>query len=133
MNLPADLSPELAAWMRVQMTIAASRAVEPLQQELRDLDGFLDSLLVAFSQLVPVVLEADPDVAARLAPHWRHAAERFEAIGSAEPRLADDEALHLLECRHLLYRACEKQGLWPQRIAGAKRSTRHIVRRMRQQ
>lgn len=131
-TLPPGMTPEAATWLRLQMIIAASRATQPLHAEVQDIDGFLNGLLVAVAQLVPAVLEANPAVAARLSPHWKHAAERYEALTAGELPAPDDEPISQLEARGLLYRACEEKGLWsPRGVATPRRSCRTMRRRLK--
>lgn len=129
-TIPASITPEAATWLRLQMTIAAGRAVEPLHAELQDLDGFINGLLVAVAQLVPVFLASDPVAAARLAPRWRHAAERYEALSAGEPPEPGDEPVAQLEARQVLYRACEEHSLWQRAATCSPR--RNARRRLKQ-
>jgi hypothetical protein len=128
-TFPKEISLEAGTWLRLQMTIAAARATQPLHAELQDIDGFLNGLLVAVAQLVPAVLQSDPAVAARLAPRWKRAAERYEALSAGELPAPDDEPLAQLEARHLMYRACEGRGLWTERAPAVRRPCRTPTRR----
>ena len=45
-NLPADLSPETAAWLHTQIAISTARAVAPLREELDKVDDWAGGLFV---------------------------------------------------------------------------------------
>lgn len=127
MNMPADLSPETAAWMRVQMTLAAARAVEPLRAEINKVDDWANGLFLVVNDLMPFLLRTHPELASELAPRWRKAAEGFDRIqeGAApEP----DEPLELLEARKMLFRMSDLLTLWPK---AAKQKPVRIVPRVR--
>jgi hypothetical protein len=72
-TFPKEISLEAGTWLRLQMTIAAARATQPLHAELQDIDGFLNGLLVAVAQLVPCCSPIPP-----WPPAWLRA-------GSARP------------------------------------------------
>lgn len=115
MNMPADLSPETAAWIRVQMTLAAARAVEPLRAEINKVDDWANGLFLVVNDLMPFLLRMHPELASELAPRWRSAAEGFDRIqeGAApEP----DEPLELLEARKMLFRMSDLLKLWPKAV-----------------
>lgn len=109
---PVELSPRAAAWLQMQTSVAASRAAQVVQGDLEDLEGFVNGMLVTMAQLVPLLLEAVPEVAQQLAPHWREAAERYDALIAPAAAGRDDDAVRLLEARKLLYRCCERLGVW---------------------
>lgn len=127
MNMPTDLSPETAAWMRVQMTLAAARAVEPLRAEINKVDDWANGLFLVLNDLLPFLLRTHPELASELAPRWRTAAESFDRIQegqAAEP----DEPLELLEARKMLFRMNDLFKLWP---AAVKQKSVRVVPRMR--
>ena len=51
-NLPADLSPETAAWMHAQIAISTARAVAPLREELDKVDDWAGGLFVVLLKRV---------------------------------------------------------------------------------
>ncbi|MES2947520.1 MAG: hypothetical protein V4858_03165 [Pseudomonadota bacterium] len=112
MNLPAELSPEAAAWMRVQMTIAAARAVEPLQAEINRVDDWANGLFAALRDVLPVLLRKNPELARQIAPQWRKAAEDFDRIHLQGKPAKPDEPLEFLEARKMLYRIFGLMGVW---------------------
>lgn len=79
-NLPADLSPETAAWMHAQIAISTARAVAPLREELDKVDDWAGGLFVVFLNVLPHLLRTQPELAAKLEPQWRKAAQRFDAM-----------------------------------------------------
>lgn len=112
MNIPAELSPEVAAWMRVQMSIAAARAVEPLKDEISKVDEWANGLFVALRDVLPVLLLDSPALTREIEPQWRKAAEEFDRIEQHGQQANGDESLELLEARKMLYRLFAVCGLW---------------------
>lgn len=129
MNLPADLSPATCAWMRVQMTIAAARAVEPLRAELRTVEDFANGVFLVIAQVLPQLLIESPELAARLAPQWRQDAAKFNAMFSSGTAHDGDESIDLLEARKLLYETGVDLNLWP--VSQGKRPHVRAVPRTR--
>lgn len=99
--------------MRVQMTIAAARAVELVRAEITRVDDFSNGLFVVLAQVLPHILRDQPALAARLAPHWGDIAERFNAAEQGQLNLCAGETLDLLEARKLLYEVGVDMFLWP--------------------
>lgn len=129
MNLPADLSPETAAWMRVQMTLAAARAVEPLKAEINKVDDWANGLYVVLLDVLPGLLKANPALARELAPKWLAAAESFDLIDKHGQPPEPDEPLEFLEGRKMLYRLFAALKLWPS--AAVKSPVRAVPRARR--
>lgn len=114
-NLPADLSPETAAWMHTQIAISTARAVAPLREELDKVDDWAGGLFVVFLNVLPHLLRTQPELAAKLEPQWRKAAQRFDALQArGARRTKDGESLETLEARKMLYRIFSLMELWPQ-------------------
>ncbi|CAM3935424.1 hypothetical protein ACAN107058_20250 [Paracidovorax anthurii] len=114
-NQPADLSPETAAWLHTQIAISTARAVAPLREELDKVDDWAGGLFVVFLNVLPHLLRTQPELAAKLAPQWRKAAQRFDALQARGARRArDGESLESLEARKMLYRIFSLMELWPQ-------------------
>lgn len=127
MNLPAELSPATCAWMRLQMTIAAARAVEPIRAELRTMEDFANGMLIVIAQVLPQILIESPALAARLAPQWRLDAQKFDAMQSGAYPQDEDESLDLLEARKLLYETGVDLALWP-KVANKNSPVRSVPR-----
>lgn len=130
MELPAELSPAACAWMRMQMTIAAARAVEPLRAELRTVEDFANGVFLVLAQVLPQLLKESPELAARLAPQWRLDAQKFDALLSSGQAHDGDESIDLLEARKLLYETGATMNLWPAE-QGPKRHVRVVSRTRR--
>lgn len=114
-NQPADLSPETAAWVHAQIAISTARAVAPLREELDKVDDWAGGLFVVFLNVLPHLLRTQPDLAAKLEPQWRKAAQRFDALQKRGVRRSrDGESLETLEARKMLYRIFALMKLWPQ-------------------
>ena len=116
MNLPADMSPETAAWMRVQMSIAAARAVEPLKAEINRVDDWANGLFVVLNNVLPFLLREHPALAREIAPQWRNAAECFDRIDVQGLPAQADEPLEFLEARKMLFRMFALAKLWPEEV-----------------
>lgn len=112
MNLPADLSPETAAWMRVQMAIAAARAVEPLKAEINRVDDWANGLFTVFLNILPSLLKSDPELARQIAPQWKKASEDFDRIHLHGKPARPDEPLEFLEARKMMYRIFGLLDIW---------------------
>lgn len=112
MNLPADLSPETAAWMRMQMTIAAARAVEPLKAEINQVDDWANGVFVVLRDVLPYLLRTFPELARNVAPQWSAAALDFDQIDVHGHPAKADEPLEFLEARKMLYRTLALLGVW---------------------
>lgn len=117
-NPTANFSPDLKTWLRLQMTIAGSRAVEVVRAEQRNTEHFANGLLVVLVQALPALLRANPEAAQLLEPHWR--AARAQADG---PDLSEEEPAALFEARALIYEACATAGVWAT-AAAARRAPR---------
>ncbi len=112
MNIPAELSPEVATWMRLQMSIAASRAVEPLKAEIDAVDDWANGLFVVISQVLPYLMMQNPEMGRALQANWSEAAQMYERIDQGLEDATDDEPLGMLEARKILYRTFDVSGVW---------------------
>ena len=113
-HIPADLSPEAAAWLLTQITIANARTAALLRAEIDKLDDWANGLFVVFTNVLPHLLRTRPELAAQLAPQWCKAAEQFEALQASGMRhTRNGESLELLEARKMLYRIFAVMELWP--------------------
>ncbi|MDP2380175.1 MAG: hypothetical protein Q8M35_06780 [Pseudohongiella sp.] len=122
MNLPDGLSSEIYVWMRLQMTLAASRAADLVRAQLRETEDFSNGLFVVVGQLLPHLAREHPDLAARLAPNWRDAAARFDELEAGAPERPDEEPKGMLEARKMLYDIGVDLSLWPKETGQARRA-----------
>lgn len=83
-----------------------------LRAELDRVDGFATGLLGALQEVLIPLLQAHPDLAEKIEPVWRRAAERYDrdAAGQTEQL---DEPLEMFEARRMLYRQLAALGVWP--------------------
>lgn len=109
-----SLSPETTSWVRELLQQEIDKAVEPLRRELDELDDWANGVFCALSDLMPVLLKTQPEIARHLEPMWRNASERYDHIGSTDQ--ADDfrETQYLLEARKMLYRQLALLKAWPE-------------------
>ena len=101
-----------AAWMRVQMTIAAARAVEPLKAEISKVDDWANGVFVVLRDVLPYLLKTFPELARNVAPQWSAAALDFDRIDVHGQPAKPDEPLEFLEARKILYRTFALLGVW---------------------
>lgn len=113
-NIPADLSPETAAWLQAQLVISNARTAATLRAEINKVDDWASGLFMALRDVLAPLLCELPAAAQRLAPVWGEAAQRFDALHAGQAVDGEDwETLELLEARKMLYRIFEVAKLWP--------------------
>ncbi|MBK1612079.1 hypothetical protein CKO44_01155 [Rubrivivax gelatinosus] len=109
-HLPADLSPEAAAWLQTQMVIANAQTAAILREEIDKSDEWATGVFCVVRDLMGELLADDPRVGRALAKAWKPAAlsyERGDEVGpGAEPMLR-------LEARRMLYRFFVSLGFMP--------------------
>lgn len=114
-NIPADLSPEAAAWLQAQMAISNARTAAVLREEINKVDDWANGIFAALRDALGHLLgEARPIVGDGLARSWGKAAQDFDSImaGSKAAHHAG-ESLEQLEARALLYRFYVRLGMMP--------------------
>lgn len=88
--------------------------IEQLRAEIDRVDEWATGLFQVLVDVLHPILKMHPEVAAAVAPHWRHASERFDAVEANTGQLEDvDETVERLEARKMLYRMFAIDGLWP--------------------
>lgn len=88
--------------------------IERLRAEIDRVDEWATGVFQVLVDVLHPLLKAHPDIALALAPHWRHAAERFDRVRASTGQLEDvDETVERLEARKMLYRQYDWLGLWP--------------------
>lgn len=114
-NLPADLSPETAAWLQAQMAINNARTAAVLREEINKVDDWANGIFAALRDAVGHLLgEVRPLVGDGMARSWCKAAQDFDSImagGTATHH--EGESLEQLEARALLYRFYVRLGMLP--------------------
>lgn len=115
-NLPADLTPETAAWLQAQMVINNARTAAVLREEINRVDEWANGIFAALRDGLGHLLgEARPIVGDGLARSWGSAAHDFDSIiagGKAAHHAG--ESLEQLEARALLYRFYVRLGMMPE-------------------
>lgn len=117
--IPSQVSAETAAWMRVQMTIAAARAVEPLQQRLESNEEWSHGLFVVLANIVPTLLKSHPELAAKVETHWREAAEKYQRITESGQQREGCDTADFLEARKIIYGLALGMQAWPSQQANS--------------
>lgn len=112
MELPAGLSPEIAAWMQTEIALSNMRTAATLRVEINKVDDWANGVFVALKDVLLPLLKDHPETACDVGPQWRKAAEQFERIDQGNPLADPDETLEFLEARKMLYRIFELLGLW---------------------
>ena len=114
-NIPADLSPEAAAWLQAQMAISNARTAAVLRAEINKVDDWANGIFAALRDALGHLLgEARPILGEGLARNWCKAAQDFDSImagGKAAHHAG--ESLEQLEARALLYRFYVRLGMMP--------------------
>lgn len=114
MTVPASITPEVATWIRLQMTIAATRACEPVRRDLQRVDDWTNGVFAVLVDVLPFMLRRHPGWARQIGARWGEAAERFDQIEAGAKRPGeDDESAELLEARKMLFRLFDLAKLWP--------------------
>lgn len=123
--IPRQISAETAAWMRLQMTIAAARAIEPLQQQLAAQEEWSHGLFIVLANIVPSLLKSHPELAAKLESHWREASEKHQRITKTGQECEGHDTADFLEARKILYGLALGMQAWPsQQTANASTRTK---------
>lgn len=115
-NLPADLTPETAAWLQAQMVINNARTAAVLREEINKVDDWANGIFAAVRDALGHLLgEARPIVGDGLAHSWGKAAQDFDSIMAGDKAAHHaGESLEQLEARALLYRFYVRLGMMPE-------------------
>lgn len=98
-----------------------ARRCDALEQEISRLklevdrnDDWANGLFMVLADVLPPFLKAHLEIAARLAPRWKEAAERFDAL-EVQAGQADDfhETAEKLEPTKMLYQRLDLLRVWP--------------------
>ena len=114
-HIPADLSPETAAWLQAQMVIHNARTAAVLREEINKVDDWANGIFAALRDAFGHLLgEARPIVGDGLARSWGKAAQDFDSIMAGDKTAHHvGESLEQLEARALRYRFYVRLGMLP--------------------
>ena len=112
-QIPADLSPETAAWLQTQMVIHNARTAATLRAEINKVDDWANGIFAALRDVLTHQLRTSPELAQALAKNWSKAARDFDRIDVRGLPANPDEPLEYLEARKMFYRTFGLLGLMP--------------------
>ena len=114
-QIPADLSPEAAAWVQAQMVIHNARTAAVLREEINKVDDWANGIFAALRDALGHLLgEARPIVGDGLGRDWASAAQDFKRLmAGADPVNHPGETMEQLEARAMLYDFYARLGLMP--------------------
>lgn len=112
-NLPADLTPETAAWLQAQMVINNARTAAVLREEINKVDDWANGIFAALRDVLAHQLRESPELGKALAKSWSHAARDFDRIHVQGLPAKPQEPLEFLEARKMLYRLFGLLGAMP--------------------
>ena len=107
-------TPATTAWVQQEI----EKAVAPLRQQIEVLDDWSNGVFAALADLLPLLLKAQPDIAAALAPLWRDASVQYDRLGTVGQAEDFHETQALLEARKMLYRRLDLLKAWPPHAQG---------------
>lgn len=103
-HIPADLSPESAAWIHAQMVIHNARTAAVLREEINKVDDWANGIYAALRDVLGYQLRQSPEMGTALATSWSRAARDFDRIHVQGLPARLDEPLEFLEARKMFYR-----------------------------
>lgn len=112
-NIPADLSPETAAWLQAQMVIQNARTAAVLREEITKVDDWANGIFAALRDVLGHQLKESPEMGKALAKTWSRAARDFDRIHVHGLPAKPHEPLELLEARKMYYRLFSHVGFMP--------------------
>lgn len=113
-NIPADLSPEAAAWLQAQMAISNARTAAVLREEINKVDDWANGIFAALRDALGNQLGDAPSIGRALARDWSKAAQDFNGIMAGGKAVHHKgESLEQLEARALLYGFYVRLGMMP--------------------
>ncbi len=112
-NLPADLTPETAAWLQAQMAINNARTAAVLREEINKVDDWANGIYAALRDVLMHQLRESPELGKTLAKNWSRAARDFDRIHVQGLPAKQHEPLEFLEARKMFYRVFTHLGAMP--------------------
>ena len=110
-HLPADITPEAAAWMHTQIALSNARTAATLRREIDKVDDWANGIFAALRDVLQHQLRESPALASALAKDWGPAARAFDRIEVRGLPPAPDEPLEFLEARKMYFRLFGSVGL----------------------
>lgn len=112
-HIPADLSPDTAAWLQAQMVIHNARTAAVLREEINKVDDWSNGIFAALRDVLSHQLRESPELGKALANSWSRAARDFDRIHVKGLPAKPQEPLEFLEARKMLYRLFSHLGSIP--------------------
>ena len=112
-HIPADLSPETAAWMHAQMAIHNARTAAVLRDEINKVDDWANGIYATLRDVLAYQLRESPEMGKVLAKSWSRAARDFDRVHVQGLPAKQDEPLEFLEARKMFYRVFSHLGCMP--------------------
>lgn len=112
-NLPADISPEIAAWIQAEIIAHNARTAAVLREEINKVDDWANGIFAAFRDVLAHQLRESPELAAALAKKWSCVSKDFDRIDVQGKPAKAHEPLEFLEARKMLYRVFVSLGAMP--------------------
>lgn len=126
---PAGLTPEVAAWMTVQMQAVASRAVGRVELQIQMVDEFSEGILELLIEVLPGLLRANPDLAMKVMPLWLNAVHRHHVLEAGGAPIRPGDSQELLDARVMMFDKAQQLGVWQDAANAA--STGQVTRAKR--
>ena len=112
-QLPADITPETAAWLQAQMAIHSARTAAVLREEINKVDDWANGIFAALRDVLAHQLRESPELAQALAKNWKGVAQDFDRTQKHGTAANAQETLEFLEARKMLYRVFVAAGSVP--------------------
>ena len=112
-HIPADLSPETAAWLQAQVVLHNAHTAAVLREEINKVDDWANGIYAALRDVLAYQLRQSPALGQELAQKWGQAAEDFDRIDVYGLPPQPDEPLEFLEARKMLFRLFSLLGCMP--------------------
>ncbi|WP_054074419.1 hypothetical protein [Comamonas testosteroni] len=112
-NLPADISPETAAWIHAEILAHNARTAAVLREEINKVDDWANGIFAALRDVLAHQLRESPELGKVLAKNWSRVAKDFDRIEVQGLPAKAHEPLEFLEARKMLYRVFVSLGAMP--------------------
>lgn len=112
-QLPADMSPETAAWIQAEIIAHNARTAAVLREEINKVDDWANGIFAALRDVLAHQLRESPELGKALAKSWSRVAKDFDRIEVQGQPAKPHEPLEFLEARKMLYRIFVILGSMP--------------------